>query len=134
MLAASLGSEEEFYISDADHIFMGKGDGHQAGYSVSSAGDVDGDGLADLLIGAWKYNTAYLVLGESLSGVSSTELSTAGFSFVGEVHDDCAGNAVAGAGDLNGDGLDDLLVGAIYGNAGGTAPDGGQVHILISDL
>ena len=87
--------------------------------TVSAAGDVNGDGLNDLLVGepsaAGNSGSAYVVYGRS-SGFSSPLLlsslsSTEGFRLDGELANDRAGVALAGAGDLNGDGMDDLLIG-----------------------
>ena len=88
------------------------------GASVASAGDVNGDGYGDVLVGAWGYasNTgrAYLMLGSS-SGLDSTPAAT----WTGSASGDFLGVSVAGAGDINGDGFDDLLIGA-YGTDGNT--------------
>ena len=97
----------------------------QSGYSVSSAGDVDGDGVADLIIGAPNMNfgsgASYVVFGKvgigsfgslapsSLNGSNGFALSTA----VGG----SSGASVSGAGDVNGDGVDDLIIGAPYVNS-----------------
>ncbi len=96
-----------------------------AGGWVSDAGDINGDGVDDLLIGATEANPgdmenagqAYLIYGESgpyLSGVielSDVGVGTSGVAFNGITRSDLAG-AVSNAGDINGDGVDDVLVGA----------------------
>lgn len=84
------------------------------GASAASAGDGDGDGLPDLLIGApfiddESAGAAYLVFGPWTGDLS---YSDADASLIGVVHDDFAGHAVAGVGDVDGDGWDDLLIGA----------------------
>ena len=91
------------------------------GFSVAGAGDVDGDGNDDILVGAPAYTyygdegAAYLVLGPV---TGNFELSLADAKLVGETSNPHAGGCVAGPGDVNGDGLDDLLVGAAYHYAG----------------
>ena len=82
------------------------------GSDLEIVGDVDGDGFDDALIGAWmtgnRSGAAYLFLG-SASGLQSTYAWSAG----GETYQAYYGNSVAGAGDLNGDGLADFVVTAI---------------------
>ena len=82
------------------------------GQSVATAGDVNGDGYSDVVIGAYGNNSytgkAYLFLG-SLSGLETS----ASWNTVGEVAGDRLGWSVATAGDVNGDGFADLVVGAI---------------------
>ena len=109
-------------LPHAYYTFTGENAHNYAGDSVSSAGDVDGDGLDDLLVGA-PYNDdggnaagkAYLFLGKSLSGTSSLSLADADYTFTGENEGDYAAYSVASAGDVDGDGKADLLVG-VAGN------------------
>jgi hypothetical protein len=84
------------------------------GASVATAGDVNGDGFSDVIVGAWKFDNdqpdegrAFLFLG-SPSGLDLTPAWTA------ESDQDNAhfGVSVASAGDVNGDGFHDVIVGA----------------------
>jgi hypothetical protein len=111
--------DESVSLSTANVGFVGENSEDQAGGSVSNAGDVDGDGLSDLLIGAYgnddggtSAGKAYLILGSSLGSSPTIDLSLADYSFVGENGDDHAGSSVSNAGDVDGDGLEDILVGA----------------------
>ncbi|OJA03318.1 integrin alpha, partial [Bathymodiolus thermophilus thioautotrophic gill symbiont] len=96
-----------------------------SGYSVSSAGDVNGDGLDDLIVGAYHADPSsgnnagksYVVFGkinESAVNLSVIASGTGGFVINGENVDDWSGLSVSSAGDVNGDGLDDLIVGAYF--------------------
>ncbi|HEY9808841.1 MAG TPA: putative Ig domain-containing protein [Halomicronema sp.] len=95
------------------------------GHSVSSAGDVNGDGLADLIVGTPYANSpyayasgsyvgrSYLVFGKTdTTAINLSSLGTSGFIITGEAPDDFSGDSVSNAGDVNGDGLADLIVGA----------------------
>ena len=120
-------------INDADAQLVGEAEHDNAGLAVASAGDVDGDGLDDLLVGApgsaqggTNAGAAYMVLGPVTEGV---ELNSADARLVGEAAYDGAGGAVAGAGDVDGDGLADLLVGASTHDAGGS--DAGAAYLLL---
>ncbi|MEM9276238.1 MAG: DUF4347 domain-containing protein, partial [Cyanobacteria bacterium P01_F01_bin.143] len=94
-----------------------------SGRSVSSAGDVNGDGLADLIIGAYGANSnageSYVVFGSS-NPSSVIELSdldgSNGFVLNGIDGYDYSGRSVSSAGDVNGDGLADLIIGAFLAN------------------
>ena len=128
-------------LAEADFEFIGEALYDRAGISVSTAGDVDGDGLDDLFVGAYGNadggdyaGKAYLLLGSSLaaSTSSSIDLSTADFHFIGEDSEDHAGISVSTAGDVDGDGLDDLFVGA-YGNDDG-GDYAGKAYLILSGL
>ncbi len=125
-------------LSGADAKLIGEGGGDEAGFSVGGLGDVDGDGVSELLIGApyedgggEDAGAAYLLLGGGglSTGASAFELSDADRKLVGEDADDRAGFAIAGAGDVDGDGLDDLLVGAPFEDSGGD--DAGAAYLLL---
>ena len=63
-LGASLDPAQLIDLLDADYVLLGEGIDHYVG-SVASAGDIDGDGLDDILIGVWRCSRV-LVLGTSL--------------------------------------------------------------------
>jgi hypothetical protein len=90
--------------------------GNYFGGSVASAGDLNGDGYADLVVGAWGYSgnrgRAYVYHG-SAGGLNATPMLT----LTGEANS-YFGYSVAGAGDLNGDGYADLVIGAHFYNSG----------------
>ena len=97
-----------------------------SGFSVSSAGDINGDGFDDLIVGAILADpngsasgASYLVFGGSNVGNSGTiELSSLdgsnGFALNGIKSNDFSGYSVSNAGDINGDGTDDLIIGAVF--------------------
>lgn len=96
---------------------MGEDPGDGAGVGVAAAGDVDGDGLDDLLVGAYGNGlggSAYLVSGP-VSGRQSLTLADA--KLVGTEEGGDAGGALAGAGDVDGDGYADVLIGGIGDSA-----------------
>jgi hypothetical protein len=97
-----------------DWSIAGEGDGDRFGESVASAGDTNGDGFADVVVGARSYDNgviidagrAYVFTG-STTGLATTPFWTS----TGMVADERLGQSVAGAGDVNGDGYADILVG-----------------------
>ena len=122
-------------LDEADVKFVGEVAGDVAGFSVAAAGDVDNDGVPDILIGAIGEDTGgnpgagavYLIYGISIS-TSPFDLSNAGAKFIGESAGDSAGQSVAGVGDVNGDGVDDILIGAYSANSNGG--DSGAAYLI----
>jgi len=105
------------HLAEADAWFIRPALGSEAGDVVAGAGDVDGDGFDDVLIGDYAgtgngfyAGVTYLVRGPIDGPIDLS--SQADAAFAGEAGDDLSGSAVAGAGDINGDGYDDLLIGA----------------------
>jgi len=121
-------------LSTADTIFEGAGAQDFAGYTVAAAGDVDGDGGADLLIGAYRADptsfnegSVYLVTGTSSGTIA---LSGATARFDGAASSDQAGEgAIAAAGDVNGDGFADLIIGAQRSDPASIA-DAGAAYLV----
>ena len=91
----------------------------RSGESVGEAGDINGDGIDDVVIGAPSSRTSggevFVVYGQSTGFGESLALNdlngSNGFRLQGELVSDEAGYSVSGAGDVNADGIDDLLIG-----------------------
>ena len=108
-----------------------------SGAAVSSAGDVNGDGLADLLVGAVGVNgfagSSYVVYGKTNTtavNLSDVTAGVGGFAITGTQGGGAAGHAVSNAGDINGDGLTDLLVSALANTNQAGATTAGQTFVI----
>ncbi|MBM3677380.1 MAG: hypothetical protein FJW96_05780 [Actinobacteria bacterium] len=103
-------------LTQANVRIVGGRIGSWAGFSVAAAGDVDGDGRNDVVVGApgGRKGAAYVVFGRrQLGTVDLSNLGNRGFRIVGAAGTS-VGASVAGLGDVNGDGRGDLVVGAPY--------------------
>ncbi|QXE24284.1 integrins alpha chain [Richelia sinica FACHB-800] len=110
-----------------------------SGFSVSSAGDMNGDGFDDLIIGASgadpngsSSGQSYVVFGKSGGFTFTLNLSdlngSNGFKINGITAYNFSGRSVSSAGDVNGDGFDDLIIGASGADPNGSSS--GQSYVV----
>jgi hypothetical protein len=117
-------SSSMFFDGTNGFKLFGEMAGDYSGMSVSGAGDVNGDGIGDIIIGAYEWDLnaipdvgrSYVVLGHRGAWPAMVELSSLdgknGFTISGNLDYEHSGNSVSGAGDINNDGLNDIIVGA----------------------
>ena len=110
----------------------------KSGISVANAGDVNGDGLPDALISAYladansraNSGSAYVVFGKTTTTtINLSALGTQGYRIDGAAAGEQAGIVAADAGDVNGDGRPDVLVGANRADAN-TRADSGSAYVV----
>ncbi len=116
----------DLLASEADLILTGEQDNDELGISVA-AGDVDGDGADDLIAGARQLfhfdetvpGRAYVVYGPASGVVAAADADAILIGEIFPVESGTFGETVASAGDVNGDGRDDVLVAAAFAEASG---------------
>ncbi len=102
-----------------------------AGAALAGVGDVNGDGLADVLVGAARSTSAYVVFGKSAGSevnLADVAVGTGGYQILGEGVGDLDALSVAGGGDFNRDGINDLVIGAPDNEEGGS--NAGAVYVV----
>lgn len=126
---------------DGDNGFLMVGEDamNYSGVSVSAAGDVNGDGIGDLIVGAEGSDTAgsnrgasYVVFGTDTGFAKKIQVTDLdgnnGFAILGEADFDLSGSSVSAAGDVNNDGIGDLIIGAYLAEGGD--PSSGISYVL----
>ncbi|MDZ8227021.1 hypothetical protein [Nostoc sp. ChiVER01] len=143
---ANLGSSGSLNASDLNgtngFLINGIAERDFSGYSVSNAGDINADGIDDLIIGALyaspngitEAGQSYVVFGGANLGSSgslnASDLNgTNGFLINGIAKYDTSGISVSNAGDINADGIDDLIIGALYASPNGNSL-AGQSYVV----
>ena len=135
--------------------FVGENDYDEAGISVASVPDTDGDGKAELLIGAWRHNSGerpttgvtYLMTSSDFSSADEADgvldgsidlghaaSQAASWKFVGESSGDRAGSPVAAPGDVDGDGNVEISIHSRYAAQAQDGASGAVYLISMSDL
>ena len=111
---------------------MGNSAGELFGSSISGAGDVNGDGFADLIVGAPRDDNSGDSSGSArvLSGFDGSVL----YTFDGDSDADTFGDAVSGAGDVNGDGIPDFFVSGSRQLGGLQGGGNGYVRVFVSQV
>jgi alpha-tubulin suppressor-like RCC1 family protein len=122
---------------------VGVDGGDWFGYYVNTAGDFNGDGLMDIVVpalfssvsGRYQAGAAYIIFGSTELGaggrvdMATFQSGSDGFRIIGATAGDQFGAVVAGGGDVNGDGYDDVVVGSRTHNPGGR-PEAGAVWVI----
>ncbi|WP_036476984.1 integrin alpha, partial [Myxosarcina sp. GI1] len=147
IFGSSNGFAPEFDLNNLDgsngFVVRGLNSYDNLGRAVSSAGDVNGDGIDDIIIGAPNVNVggayssegeAYVIFGGSNGFAPEFDLNSLdgsnGFSVIGLGSYDNLGTAVSSAGDVDGDGFDDIIVGAPDADVSDAYSNEGEAYIV----
>ncbi|MBD3351775.1 MAG: hypothetical protein GF364_09850, partial [Candidatus Lokiarchaeota archaeon] len=126
----------DFAVDNANASYLGIHQTDYAGYSVSGVGDVNGDTFGDFIIGSvynddggWAAGQVYLIFGDDSDWGTDINLTNADVTFTAESGGDHAGWSISGVGDVNGDTLNDFVIGAHENSEADS--DAGQVYLIL---
>ncbi len=118
-------------------VINGINKGDEVGYAVSGAGDFNGDGIDDAIIGAPYGNNgtgqSYIIFGnEEWSAIFNLKDLNGknGFAINGINKGDGSGFSLSGVEDINNDGINDVIIGAPYANKGSDSHGTGQSYVI----
>lgn len=119
--------------TDADVTIQGTTADDASGHSISTEGDIDGDGTDDIVIGAYGASDyrgrTYVIYGDAALP-ALIDLADADLAITGENEQDLSGHCVNAAGDVNGDGYDDIAIGAFLADPGARDAAGAAYLVL----
>lgn len=124
-LSSSLDAKRTLPLTESDYVIHGLASRHYFSWTLAGAGDVDGGGQDDFLVGSFgrvsnAYKDAYLFLGQNLGKERELSAADAAVTVGPESTSDGFGGSLSGAGDVDGDGLGDVLIGAHLNDTAGT--------------
>lgn len=138
--STSLSGERDMAQGQYDLLLMGAAEGHELGHHLAM-GDLNDDGLDDLIVAAFRTDLTepvrldageVYVFFSSMTLEGERDIASGDQDLTVQAADagDDLGNVVA-SGDVNGDGIDDLIIGAPRADGpGNLRPDAGEVHVI----
>lgn len=135
-------SRSDLLENDFGFVIPGVEENGELGYSVTGGGDINGDGFPDIVLSAPSvriqnqliFGKCYVIFGQDEDFPTNFELSSLngenGFSIVGREGSRRLGHRVRFAGDVNGDSIDDLLIGDPFININGVN-NVGQIYVIL---
>jgi len=137
---SSIGGTIDLGVTAPDVEILGKHLTTWLSYSISGAGDVNNDGFNDIIIGAFggrdqpRKGRAYIFFGASNFFSSDKDTDGANVTIIGKAAADRLGISVSGAGDINNDGIDDVIVGAYRNDDGASNAGAAYIFFGASDI
>ena len=128
---------DNFTVADADASYLSEGAGDFFGTGITSGGDLNGDDIDDMVVGAnfrsqgslSMVGKLYVIFGRTDGWETNVSIAAADASYLGEENYQYVGAYNVGGGDVNGDGYCDILIGVPYTNVIGSYQ--GRVYVVM---